>query len=408
MMRRRFTALALISVFSLVLSLSHTMADINQKIANTMKHFFSKEIDARTLLRGAGNLVQLMQGLNALADNVYNVVGSNNLPKSYNRRQLLCLKLCKCTKIVHYDVCFLQTVQHDEEVFGKFIYFTSAFETGFFNSRILFCIVINLFEAAPKVVRVTPRDCDGPLFGPLVLFTILLKVAKVLSSLWASAYTPSEHGHEAVRLLFGHLDTYRAHCLRDDTAKLAAEEKMKFTVDKFRSSTVNLSNNVKRTKVLDDVTNAVAGASRDFMPASKRQRVEDDLALSSDDDDTTVPKPSAAVKPTGASADGGGACAAADDGAEALIQTGPMMIENAKDTVCITLCGIVRMYQPMGELADTDTISLEWMEANHETALRSLKYELEQRKLEAQNGLPRNPLRHWHGPHAPARGAPDN
>jgi hypothetical protein len=291
----------------------------------------------------------------------------------------------------------------------------------------LFYVVANLFEATPKIVRLQQSELDGPLLGPLILFTVMMRVARVLNSLWGSAFPPTEQMHEAVRLLLMPLDSYRAICLREETSKLDEKEKLAVTVDKFRSSSADLARQGKRTKVLTDRTNSDSRPRNATSPPAKRHRsdIADDLALSSDDDDTTVPKPSADVKPTGASADGG-ACAApaaaaaaapaaAEDPEVEMCVDGNRCLGCAaleeyttvqKDAVNIVLVASVRRYEPVGTLFSTDTLELDHMVSNHHTALRSLNYELEKRREEEQRGLQRDNRRRWHGPYAPGQDRP--
>jgi hypothetical protein len=94
-----------------------------QTLAGDLKKFFEKrEIDSRSMYRGAGNLIKMMAVLNALPDNILNIVGSNNIPKNLQRRQLIVLRPCKCSiRKRHFDMAYIQSVQPGDEIFSKFI-----------------------------------------------------------------------------------------------------------------------------------------------------------------------------------------------------------------------------------------------------------------------------------------------
>lgn len=97
----------------------------NQKNADSLKKILSSNgivVDARILLRGVGNLVQMLGGMGVLADNIYCVLQSNNIPqKTFTRRQLLVLKSCKCVvRKTHYDAITLHAATPEMELFCKF------------------------------------------------------------------------------------------------------------------------------------------------------------------------------------------------------------------------------------------------------------------------------------------------
>jgi hypothetical protein len=181
-------------------------------------------------------------------------------------------------------------------------------------------------------------------------------------------------------------------------SKLSEVEKMSATVEIFRSSSADLAQGGRKLKVLTDPAKTDAATSLDSgPPPAKRQRFAPDLAddlLVSSDDETTLPKPStAASAPDAAAAAPASAAAAAPPAAAAD--------DDHRDADNIYLLKIVQMYHPLGVLARIATIDLDWMESNHIAALRSIRYEKEQRALEINNNLPINPDRLWHGPYQP-------
>jgi DNA polymerase III delta subunit len=118
------------------------MASQPQKLASALKRFFgTREMDPRTLLRGATNLSQLLGSLGVLPENALNVINSSAIfAKPFQRKQLLCMRRCKCSvRKRHCDVALIQAAQPDDEIYSKFIFFLSWIQ--FFFSTVAFCFV---------------------------------------------------------------------------------------------------------------------------------------------------------------------------------------------------------------------------------------------------------------------------
>jgi hypothetical protein len=373
---------------------SNNLSFLANMFASIVKHDNPAQLEI-----GASNFVKSVEKFGVVESRLHHILETGSFPKNFTRKNMGLVQACNCevTTLPHLTV--VDFLKSSDLVYGKFIFLNSLSLSLFLSLNCLplsLFTVWNLFDSPPALCRVNKLTADST--PSVILFNLLLKVLKPLSSLWAATKEaskphlppPPELGHQALKILMAESES-----LIEFQWKNRIDLDLSFTIPKesVAEPEARVGAREIEPRVWEPVVNLCA-IEDPLPPPPKRRRV---VAVTARQDITAALN-LAPTSPRLETPDSPEPAARAPPINWELRQRETHQLYLDVQAENVWLRENLARRHPLDGIAVTSNVQLNLIASTAETTTRSVRHELEERVREAALGLVRDPQRLWHGP----------